>query len=279
MSLLAASRWVDRQVADFALTPWQRRAEDEAFWASLKAIAELVHAGDYLVRGSEAHLRESGSRWIAHGWEQVGRGAIHRELLATPRFLPVVLTVVPFHLAGHVDPPTLDVIGAGARAAVLSPLEWTLVVPALDILGVDCPVSARALARERSVLGRATVDLAQDDQYILAHECFYASRWGHAPPTLDAPTMATLERVLPALVERARSAADADALAELLLASRCMRFEVDPNAFSVLAAACSADGNVVPSTPLHTRHRRFAHPTMSRTYHTTLASIMAWAAI
>jgi hypothetical protein len=55
---------------------------------------------------------------------------------------------------------------------------------------------------------------------------------------------------------------------------------VAPAAFDALALAQTLDGNVAErarrSSP-GLRFQRLSHPTLDRTYHTTMATIMAWA--
>lgn len=275
-----ACRWIEDRLGDFTLARWRGDAADEAFWASLKAIAELAHAGDFLVRTPDATSRVIGRAWLDRAWDQTERGAaIRRVLAADPRFLPVALTVIPFHLAGLRDAATLDVIRAQLPRTTMSALEWTFVVPALDILGIAAPAAGAQRAREHGILARRPPadTLPQDAAYILAHECFYATSWGHTEARLDAELARYVATALASLVERAIAARDADLLAELILATRTHRLAVDPRALDVVEEAQGPDGNVIPPPRLDTRHRRFVHPTMPRTYHTTLAAIMAWA--
>jgi hypothetical protein len=268
---VAACRWVEHRLGDFTIS----RGSRDAFWASLKAVAELAHAADFLRRMPDAAWHATGDRWLDHAWREVGHGEVIVEVIAKEaRFLPVALTFVPFHLAGLRAQRVLDAIAAQLPRAELVPLEWTFVLPALAIL--ELPVPSRPM---QSVLVRRTpaAELSLDDTYTLAHECFYVARWGHASPSIDAETAAYVADVLPALVERFRGAGDADVLAELVLASRTCGVAVAAGASEAIAAAQAPEGNVVPPARLVSEHRRFVHATMSRTYHTTLAAIMAWA--
>jgi len=272
MPLRRACSWIDSRLGDFALAP-ARSDHDEPFWASLKALAELAHAGDFLHRAKDPR----GARWVNHAWQQVRHGELLHEVLAKdPRLLPVILTMIPFHLTAHHHAGVLAIAREHVPRAELSALEWTFVIPALEILGIAVADDIRARGRARSVRHGESpaADLQDDAAYILAHECFYAARWGHASPLPDEYLASTL----PMLVERARANADADLLAEVILASRCSNIRYDPRVFEVLAAAQTPAGNILPPPRLETQHRRFVHPTMSRTYHTTLAAIMAWAA-
>lgn len=257
-----AAGWIDGRLREFVLAPWQRGAQDERFWASLKAVGELAHAGDWLSRTVDP-IR--GRRWLDHACREVRDGELLRAVLARdPRFLPAVLVVVPFHLAGRGDPATVDVVRAQLPHATLSDLEWTFVAPALEILGV---------AHDRGRRGLAAGPGA-DAAYVLAHECFYATRWGHGRAADEDRAYAA--RTLPAMIASARS--NVDLLAELVLAACCMEVPIDAGTLEMLDAAQASDGSITPPSHVSTRLPRFAHPTMQRTYHTTLAAIMAWAA-
>ena len=279
-ALVQACRWIELHLGDFRLARWMG-SSDDAFWASIKAIAELAHAGDFLARAPGAEQRSLGAAWIDLAWDEVEHGATIRNVIAAdPRFLPVVLTYVPFHLIGRRSAEVSDAIARQAPRATLGPIEWSLVAPVLEILDVPVPAAATTAAREHSVLTRRPpVDtMAPDAAYILAHECFYASRWGHEPARYaDANARDYVHETLAALMERATRAGDADLLAELILAALVTRTDVDARALEVVERAQTPTGNVVPPPRLLTRHQRFVHPTMPRTYHTTLAAIMAWA--
>ena len=270
-SLERACGWVDAHLRDFTIS----RSSQDAFWASLKAVAELAHAADFLRRMSDAVWHATGDRWLDLAWREVGRGELIAQAIAKdPRLLPVALTFVPFHLAGLRSARAVDTIASQLPAATLAPLEWTFVLPALAILGIPAPARPT-----QSVLARRApaAELSVDETYTLAHECFYVAHWGHVAPAFDDATAAYVAAALPALVDRFRAERDADVLAELVLASQTCRVAVAAEASQAIAAAQAPEGNIVPPPRLVTTHRRFVHPTMSRTYHTTLAAIMAWA--
>src|SRR5262245_56014162 len=73
-ALLQACRWIELHLGDFRLARWMG-SSDDAFWASIKAIAELAHAGDFLVRAPGAELRTLGDAWIALAWDEVDHGS------------------------------------------------------------------------------------------------------------------------------------------------------------------------------------------------------------
>jgi hypothetical protein len=334
--LARACGWIDRRLeSDFRVARIDAGARDEGFWASLKAVAELAHAADFLMRDARQDVAAQGRRWLAHAWAEVGEGeVIGAALAADPRFLPAVLSLVPFHLAGRERAGLDDIVARQLRAAALQPLEWTFVVPALELLGLVDAASnqQRAMARQRSVLARPLgADMARDDVYILVHECYYASRWGHEVARYDGRAIeGYVGAILAALIRRACAGSDADLLAELILASRTtLQGAVDPQALEIVERAQTAEGNIQDlecpaecggggmneggigkgggtsrggrddevgrtgetgggrdeagrvegSTAREpgSRFQRLAHPTMSRTYHTTLAAIMAWA--
>jgi hypothetical protein len=304
---------------DFRLAAIEGGQRGEGFWASLKAVAELAHAADFLMRDARAGVAARGQRWMAHAWREIGEGEVVRTAIAADaRFLPAVLAYVPFHLAGRelAEVPRMrDVVDRQLTGAVLRPIEWTFVVPALELLGLGGAATAaqRALAKEHSVIGkRPGADMVRDDAYILVHECYYAARWGHEVPSYsDVGAEGYVGAILPALVARACADEDADLLAELILASRTtLQHAVAPEAYEIVERAQTAAGNLegrgaveadpaeaagsaglaapaAPAAPAalerssgppirEARFQRLGHPTMSRTYHTTLAAIMAW---
>ncbi len=272
-----ACAWVTRHLAVFRFGAPEVEV-GEPFFAELKAIAELAHAGDVLRRAPDGRWHALGDAWLAHAWHAIDQGERIRGLIARdPRLVPAAITFVPFHLAGFACPALVALILAQLARVTMSPLEWALTLPACEILGIPATAPRRAAGRPASVLDRLPPvdEVTRDGAYVLAHECFYATRWGHAPPAYGPEVAAWVAAALPVLV--ARAAGDADLLAELAVACRVTGVAIAPRAFDDLTAAQTEDGNLVAPPLATTQHRRFAHPSLPRTYHTTLAAIMAWA--
>lgn len=255
--LSLACRWVDARLDQFRL-----RREPEVLLATLKAVAELAHAADYLSRGGD---RARGRRWLAHAWAEIEEGDVIRALVeADARYAPAAIAFLPFHVTGHRCPALYAVLERQVKRLRPSALEWTMTAPALAALGIG--------ARPEQTPGAWRPPGHVDGAYLLAHQCLYDSDWGRRPPR----TVDTDARIVAELT-RAVAAGDADLAAELVLARHAHSGQcVDDDAWALLDAAQSSDGNVVPLPHIDTRVPRARHPTLSRTYHTTLAAIMAW---
>lgn len=271
--LARACRWVDANLTKFAIV-----AEPAAVMPTLKAVTEVFHAGDYLARTEAATWKPIGERWKAFAWQQIRGGGLIRDMLATtPRNLPVVAAFVPFHLAGHVDPTVAPLVTKQLSGQIIAPLIWTIIGPALRILGIPWQATgARVGGKPISMLAWRVAPeiMPQDAVYLLAHECMYATSWGDAPSPLDVETAEYVAAALPVLAER--HAHDADVVAELIIAMHALYLPcAAPAAWQVLERAQTRAGNV-EGPPPHSMFRRFPHPCLERTYHTTLAAIMAW---
>jgi len=280
--LARACAWIDTRLeTSFRLAPFDGDRREGPFWASLRAIGELAHAADFLIRNPCPAAVALGRRWLDHAWRETAGGeVILAALAADPRFLPGTLAFVPFQLAGCDRADVREVIARQLRFAALPPLDWTFVVPALELLGIPA-ARHRPLAAPYSVLARQLgPGMPRDAAYILAHECSYAARWGHEPPRLGEAASRYVHAILPALVARSCTDQETDLLADLILASCTTGVPVAPAAFDALELAQTLDGNVAErarrSSPT-LRFQRLSHPTLDRTYHTTMATIMAWA--
>src|SRR5262249_4872802 len=90
--LARACAWIDDRIAAFHVD-----GAANQLLPSLKAIAELAHAGELLMRTSEPR----GRRWLEHAWTMTERGELLCKLIhANPRLVIAATTLVPFHLAG-----------------------------------------------------------------------------------------------------------------------------------------------------------------------------------
>lgn len=275
--LLSACRYLDACLPQFAVGT----APDSLF-ASIKAVTELAHAADWLLRHPQAALRAIGTRWMDHAWTQIEGGeSLRRLIISQPRMLPAAICFLPFHLAGRGCDALSQAIICQLPRAVLPPLGWTLLVPALRILGIPSEPAAQEQARILSVLENRPPPegLAQDAVYLLAHECLYASHWGRRAPDYDAITSDYVEQALRSLVRKSQARGDVDVLAELLLAGCAVgQPPLAESSWQSLAQAQSESGRVQSAHPLDTRFPRLPHPALERSYHTTLVAIMAWAA-
>jgi Domain of unknown function (DUF6895) len=272
-----ACGWVDAHLGEFAV---DRAAPAVARMPPVKAVAELAHAAEVLERSEQPGAAATGRRWMDHAWRQIDGGEVIRELIAADaRFVPAVITFLPFHLSGRTSARLTATLAAQLAVAPLDPLGCTMTVPAAQILGARPPPALVAGARPLSVLASRTAPavLPQDAVYVLVHECLYETRWGRRAPGWDDATAAYVAAALPALIERFTADLDADLLAELALAVHAVSADRVPDpAWAALAGAQVAGGNVEPAR-LVTIFPRLPHPVLTRTYHTTLVAIMAWA--
>jgi hypothetical protein len=270
-----ACAWVDSQLEHFRVD----RAPVHLM-ATIKAVAELGHAAEVLGRSARPGAAETGRRWMDLAWERLDGGETIRQLVAAdPQFVPVAITYLPFALAGRVNERLRATVAAQLPRTVMDPLGWTMTVPALAILGVPATPIMEERARPMSVLANRTRPelLPQDAVYLFAHECLYETRWGQRPPGWGATAAEYVLAALPALLERWRAAGDPDVLAELVAALHAVRPGCVPQAaWDLIGRAQQPAGNMAPNR-LVTIFPRLPHPVLTRTYHTTLVAIMAWA--
>jgi len=274
-----ACAWVERQRPAFRV---ERKRESIA--AAVKAVAELAHAADFLLRSPAARHHAAAQAWLDQAWAELEQGELLRELIAAnPRLIPFATALLPFHLRGYRNPTLVSTIAAQARCVRMGPLNWTLLVPVLRLLDLDPTPEMCAQADSLSVLQSQPHAQAMpaDAVYVLTHECMYACGLGRYPLRGTESQAAYLRHVLPELVERFVDMKDADIVAELLLACHAVAIQPTARAEQILITAQIADGCVMtvdasqlPATILP----RFSHPRLGRHYHTTLVAIMAWAA-
>lgn len=275
--LSQASSWIDSHLRDFEVNP-----SPAWLFASIKAVTELAHAADFLLRTQEPRWIAVGHRWMEFAWAEIQGGELLRLLIASDvRLVPVGISFLPFHLSGHRSDALNATMAAQVRSAQMDPLGWTLTVPALTILGIAVDPAIEVQARPLSVLANQTIAalLPQDAVYLLAHECLYATSWGRHAPRYDETTAAYVSTTLPALIAGCCEVSDPDVLAELLLALHTVSPScVESHVWKLLQDAQENAGNVVSREPLNTLFPRLVHPVLQRTYHTTLVAIMAWSA-
>lgn len=275
--LRRACGWVDARLSAFKIDRTR-----QWFGASVKAVAELAHGADCLLRASDAPLVAIGRTWMDHAWAELDGGELIREIIAkSPHFAPAAAAFLPFFLSGYRNEMLRATLASQVRRAELGPLHWTMMVPVLRLFEIELAPAMEEAARVLSVLHGKTLASAmpQDAAYILIHECLYASSWGRHALRCDEATTAYLAETLPALVEIYCELGDADSVAELILASHCAGRPCESERpFALLAESQTAEGNLVAQDPNSrvTVIRRFEHPRLARTYHTTLAAIMAW---
>jgi hypothetical protein len=219
-----------------------------------------------------------GRRWLDFAWDQTRRGELIEKLVAKdPRLFPIAATYLPFHLAGLRDEELRATIARMLEQAVMEDAAWTLMVPAISSMEIALEPALIEKARPRSVLANRTevALLSDDDIYLLTHECLYATGWGRRAASVDRATHDYLLRTLPLLVVRTRD--NADLLAESILVSHLVALTcVDQTAWDALEEAQLEAGNVVSPEAINTAFPRAKHPALGRTYHTTIASILAW---
>ena len=272
-----ACQWIDLHLLDFKVNP-----SPAWLFASIKAVTELAHAADFLLRTGEPRWVAVGHRWMEFAWAEIKGGELLRALIKSDaRLVPIGIAFLPFHLSGHHSDALNATMEAQVRATQMDPLGWTLTVPALEILGIAADPVMQVQARPLSVLANRTAAalLPQDAVYLLAHECLYASSWGRHAPRYPEETADYVAATLPALISNCCDVGDADVLAELVLALHSSSLPcVDLEVWKILQDAQEADGNVVSREQLNTLFPRLVHPVLQRTYHTTLVAIMAWSA-
>src|ERR1051325_51198 len=65
--LARACAWIDSRLeTSFRLAPFDGDRREGPFWASLRAIAELAHASDVLLRNPRPGAAALGRRWLEH---------------------------------------------------------------------------------------------------------------------------------------------------------------------------------------------------------------------
>jgi len=278
-AVLRACAWIETRLGDLAI---DRSLDPSRRMAALKAFGDLAHAADILERSAQPALAAIGQRWMELAVRQLAGGERIRELIAAaPIYAPAAVMFLPLHLSGRPCPALYATLAAQIRGAELPPLAWTMLVPSLELYDIEPTAVMRAQARRMSVLaaGTAAALLPQDAAYVLVHECMYATRWGRCPPRWDRDTSAYVAQTLPELIERRTADRDADLVAELILAAHAaLGACAAPRAWDALLAAQTPAGNVEPLARLVTMFPRLPHPVLTRTYHTTLVSIMAWTA-
>lgn len=271
--LAAACGWIDSKLDEL----WS----PVTLLPSLKAAGELGHAADQLIRTRDPRWVALGEAWLQRAWRWMEGGELLRRLVAAdPRFLPVAVTFLPFHLHDLHNGALRATLVEQLRHVVLGPLEWTIVDAALEIMGIECGAEAKRLSRLVSILAlRPPPDrIPVDAIYLLAHECLYANRWGRISPSYAPEVHAYLDGAVPVLLDRCCRLGDADLLAEVLITA-----QLHPGApaigdepWRVLEAARRADGSVHATAHAEKLLPRFDHPVLGRTFHTTIAAIIAW---
>jgi hypothetical protein len=275
VGLAHACSWIETQLPLFALGAGELGAR----MAMIKALGDLAHGGDVIERMPDRTYAARGTTWLdfAHG-ELAGGEHIRQLIAVNPMYAPAAVTFLPFELSGRGNPRLTATLAEQVRRADLPPLAWTMLVPTLELYGITPTTMMRVAARRTSILANETEAAVMpfDAAYVLAHECMYATRWGRAAPEWDDRTDTYARRVLPALAERATAAGDADLLAEVALAHHAITGDA-LDIWDALATAQTPAGNVEPPAQLVTMFPRLPHPRLTRTYHTTLVAIMAWA--
>jgi hypothetical protein len=257
--LARACAWVDANLEAFAFD-----RDREFRFASLKALAELAHAADVLSTCSGA----TASRWLDYAWSELEGGqAIAAIIDEDVRFAPLAITFLPFHLAGRTNAALAKQI-AELDATKLDRRTAMLLAPALRLFGVHSEHAGLSIDRPSA--------FSEDDSYIFAHECLYASAFGRQRPDWTAETVGYVTTTTNVLLER--YAHDADVLAELTFVRHAsLTLCVGESAWAALARAQTASGNIVAIEKTNTAFPRVRHRRLARTYHSTLAAIMAWA--
>lgn len=272
---MAGCGWVDGHLAAFFV---ERSAEQ--LLPSIKAIAELAHAAELLLRQPDAGLQQQGARWLEHAWAALGSGQLIARLVkAEPKLLVAATTLVPFRLAGKAMDGVVSVLGQQAVLAPLAASHWALLSTVLPALGVPLPEDLASAALRGSVLAKrpAPAQLSLDDVYMLIHECLGRSAWTKNKLWATVEEQGYLDAVLPRLTAFCIDARDNDLVAELVLATHTLPFAcTPPEVWSFLLSTQEATGRFCPParrvTPLQRTDEDFASG-----YHATLATIMAMA--
>lgn len=253
----------------------------EQLLPSIKAIAELAHTAELLLRHPDAALRQQGERWLEHAWAALDSGQLIARLVkAEPRLLLAATTLVPFRLAGKSPDAAVAVFAEQVLRAPLTAPQWTLLSTVLPTLGVPLPDDIVSAAKRGSVLAArpAPALLSLESVYILIHECLGRSAWTGNKLWATVEEQTYLDVLLPQLAAHFVQARDMDVVAELVLATHtlpllCCAEDVWP----CLLSAQEPSGRFCPParrvTPLQRGDDEFASG-----YHTTLVTIMALAA-
>jgi hypothetical protein len=231
---------------------------------SLKAIAELAHAGEILGRRDPAR----GRRWLEHAWSELDRGAVIAELAAAASRNALLATLLPpFSRAGLDSSEAIDAIDRQLGAALFSGVEWAYLCPVLDGLGIEAPASGRRASASASLLATRPDPWTPvlDAAYQLTHEVFYATVWGGAPDRLDPEAGDYLRRWTPSWIDHRVELGDTDLVAELIMVARIAGVAAPVAAAELVAAAQRADGSIAGPAD---REVAWHHP--------TLVAIMAW---
>lgn len=271
--IVLACDWVDGHLDQFAVerTP-------EQLLPSLKAIAELAHAGDLVSRGAVVGPRAHGRRWLEHAWRMLDHGDLLARLISLePKLVMAATAFLPFHLAGLSHTAIADALGKQHLLAALNIYEWSLTSAALTALGIEQNPDVLENARRGSLL-RARIPasrLTLEQIYLLLHECLYRSGWTTKKRWCNESERSYLDEALPDLAER--FADDTDVMAEVLLVMHTLPFVCGtPAQWQLLEDAQAPSGLV---SPPKRRVTAFASPDVefAGSYHTTLVAIMAWA--
>lgn len=278
--LSRATRWVDDRIDDFRINGPKDAPPSNERLAALKALAELAHAANALIRSGTDP--DTGRQWLEFAWEQIEHGEVLTHLVSLdPKFSLTAIAFLPFHLADLHSPRLYAALTTQIEHVSMGPLEWALLGPTLQILKIVPVPPASHCADEASVL--ATMPpmsaMAIDAVYLFAHECLYACRWGRRVPEFNTDQWTYIERTLTALTVRFRDSHDPDVLAEIILATHGLGLGCAPqDAWRVLYTAQTKAGNIVPKEATVDQLRRLHHPRFTRTYHSTLVAIMAFCA-
>lgn len=268
--------WVDQHLAAFQV---ERSAEQ--LLASIKAIAELAHTAELLLRHPDAELQRRGAGWLEHAWAALDSGQLVARLIkAEPKLLLAATTLVPFRLAGKPMDAVSALLGQQAVLAPLTAPQWTLLATVLPTLGVALPEDVASAARRGSVLAQrpAPAQLSLEAVYMLIHECLGRSAWTQNKLWATVEEQAYLDALLPQLTAFFLAARDSDVVAELVLATHTLPFACcAADVWPCLLAAQEPSGRFCPParrvTPLQRTDEEFASG-----YHTTLVTIMALSA-
>jgi hypothetical protein len=275
-ALVAGCGWVDGHLAAFFV---ERSAEQ--LLPSIKAIAELAHAAELLLRHPDEGLQRRGQLWLEHAWAALDSGQLIARLIkAEPKLLLAATTLVPFRLAGKAMDGVRSLLEQQAVLAPLAAPQWTLLSTVLPTLGVALPEDVASAALRGSVLAQrpAPAQLSLEAVYMLIHECLGRSAWTGNKLWATVEEQGYLDALLPRLTAFFLEAHDIDVLAELALATHTLPFACcSPQVWPCLLSAQEPSGRFCPParrvTPLQRTDEEF-----SSGYHTSLVTIMALAA-